>query len=66
MKDSSGTHKYQRDTFHGLFLRSSVSEVGEENSPNHTVILNKSHLCLGEVNERQRRSYLGYCFPLKI
>lgn len=60
MKESSGTHKYQRDTFHGLFLRGSVSEVGEENS----VILNKSHLCLGEVNERQRRSYLGCCFPL--
>lgn len=28
------------------------------------MILNKSHLCLGEVNERQTRSYLGYCFPL--
>lgn len=56
-------HKFQRETFHSLFLRSSVSEVGEKNSQNHTVILNKSHLCLVKVNERQR-SYLGYCFPL--
>ena len=46
------------------FLSGSVSGGGGgENTPNHTVNLNKSRLCLGEANERQRRSYLGYCFP---
>lgn len=64
LKDSSVTQKYQCETIHTWFLASSISEEGEENSQNHTVILNESHLCLGEVNERQRRSYLGYCFPL--
>lgn len=64
MKKSCEVQEYQCDAYCGLFLWSLVSEQKETNQ-NHTVTLNKSHLCFGEVNERQRRSYLGYCFPLE-
>lgn len=58
MNDSSDSHKYRRNTFHGLFIQKQRFR-----SRRRQLILNKSHLCLGDLSERQRRSYLGYCFP---